>query len=166
MLSKGKSSNGSGWLGEINELYGTVLHAVIRAMLLQHGFAKTYHTISVQMFPLYESARRRRAPSIGVAQLNQLGQYLYQMDDQDSLTTSCLSIAIMTQAILFSSGEDSDLLIGIQKQDHKLLGHAWVRLQNGQDIDPDNMRRGKTILHTLSMYAQVQQWVRSVCESG
>lgn len=146
--------------------YAAVLHTLVRCLVLQYGFERAYHLIAVQLFPLFESAHRRGAASVRPAQLVALGDYLYTLDDQESLTTSCLSIAIATQAVLFSVGQEADLLIGVKKQDRKLLGHAWVCLPDGQVIDPGIQGRGLTLLHRFTMRAEVEKWVGDICAFG
>jgi hypothetical protein len=142
--------------------YGTTLHAMVRCLLLHHGFDRAYAMIAVQMFPLFESASRRRVAPLHRNQLDDLGRYLYDLDEQESLTTSCLSIAIVTQTLLFSCGHEAELIIGVRKQDAKLLGHAWVQLVDGQVIDPNDLRRGMVVLQRFSMRAQVEQWVATI----
>jgi hypothetical protein len=135
---------------------------MVRCLLLQHGFERAYAMIAVQMFPLFESASRRRVAPIRRQQLSELGLYLYELDDQESLTTSCLSIAIMIQALLFSCGQEAELIIGVRKQDAKLLGHAWVQLGDGQVIDPNDLRRNMVVLQRFSMRTQVERWAATV----
>ena len=60
---------------------------------------------------------------------------LYKMDYENYLVSSCLSIAILIQTILFILGYDANLCIGYYIESEKMYNHAWVELKELGRID-------------------------------
>jgi hypothetical protein len=145
----------------MNEEYFTTVHGFVRMILLEYDFEEAYEKIAVHMFPLYASATGRKVNKIDIDELYRLGQLLYRLDEDDYLVTSCVSIAVTIQAILFSGGYESDLLIGVKKIDQKLFSHAWVQLKNGKKIDPNNKNEDLKILQIYEMSKYTERWALS-----
>lgn len=145
----------------MNRIYFTTVHGFVRMMLLEYDFEEAYEKIAVHMFPLYASANCRKVSQIEINELHTLGQMLYTLDEDDHLVTSCVSIAVTIQSILFSAGNESDLLIGVKKIDQKLFSHAWVQLRNGDKIDPNNKNRDLKVLKKYDMNKYAEKWVLS-----
>ncbi|MEC1259171.1 lasso peptide biosynthesis B2 protein [Bacillus swezeyi] len=142
--------------------YFTAVHAFVRMMLLNHEFEEAYEKIAVHMFPLYASAKQRNAARLNTHDLQEHGKQLYSLDEADHLVTSCVSIALTIQSILFSNGCNADLLIGVKKIDDKLFSHAWVQLENGDSIDPNNKNKDLRVLQTYNMTDYAERWVLSL----
>ncbi|MEK5333082.1 lasso peptide biosynthesis B2 protein [Lysinibacillus sp. FSL W8-0992] len=145
----------------MNECYFTTIHGFVRFILLEYDFEEAYEKIAVHMYPLYASATDRKVNEIDIDELYRLGQLLYRLDEDDHLVTSCVSIAVTIQAILFSGGYESDLLIGVKKIDQKLFSHAWVQLKNGKKIDPNNKIEDLKVLQIYDMSKFTERWVLS-----
>ncbi|MGW8449624.1 lasso peptide biosynthesis B2 protein, partial [Bacillus wiedmannii] len=86
-------------------------------------------------------------------------KYLYEMDEQDALIASCVSISLTNQIVLYSNGIDAKLKIGFKKIDEKLHSHAWVELENGEVIDPQNHLGKLQVMHIFKMRDGVERWV-------
>lgn len=149
----------------MNEGYFTTVHGFVRMLLLEYDFEEAYEKIAVHMYPLYASANGRKVNELNIDELYRLGQFLYKLDEDDLLVTSCVSIAVTIQAILFSGGYDSDLIIGVKKIDHKLFSHAWVQLKSGKKIDPNNKNEDLKVLQTYNMNKYTERWVLSHYEN-
>ncbi|MBD8840540.1 MULTISPECIES: lasso peptide biosynthesis B2 protein [Paenibacillus] len=145
-----------------NKVYFTTVHAFVRLLLLETDFVDAYEKIAIHMYPLHVSAGRREANRIETDELCRLGQMMYEMDENDHLITSCVSIAMTVQAILFSAGYESDLLIGVKKIDEKLFSHAWVRLEDGRTIDPNHKGNDLKVLKIYNMSEYAERWVLSL----
>ena len=146
--------------------YGLILHTLIRHLILENDFETAYFKLGVQLFPCYESARLRNAPSVTNKQLIDLGRYLYKEVSWYGGATSCVSISTTIQAVLFAHGMDAELIIGGSKNDGKLFSHTWVQLSNGFEIDPSGERFGKIPLQKKSLLSAVGKWVNQTCASG
>lgn len=145
-----------------NREYFTTIHAFGRMMLLNNEFEEAYKNIAIHLFPLYASAGQRHAGNIDTYNLEQYGKHLYALDEDDHLITSCVSIALTIQSVLFSSGCNANLLIGVKKIDDKLFSHAWVQLENGVSIDPNNKNKNLKVLQTYNMTNYAERWVLSL----
>lgn len=145
-----------------NHEYFTTVHAFVRMMLLNYDFEEAYEKIAIHLFPLYASAQQRGAGLLDIDELHQNGEYLYSLDEDDHLVTSCVSIALTIQSILFSNGSDADLMIGVKKIDDKLFSHAWVQMENGKSIDPNHKNKDLKVLQTYKMSAYAERWVLSL----
>lgn len=145
----------------MNEGYFITVHGFVRMLLLEYDFEEAYEKIAVHLFPLYASASGRKVNEIDLDELSQSGQLLYRLDEEDHLVTSCVSIAITIQAILFCGGYDSDLIIGVKKIDQKLFSHAWVQLKCGKKIDPNNKNEDLKVLQTYNMNKYTERWALS-----
>lgn len=152
---------------EVEESYGVALHTVVRTCILEWGFERAHSTLAVRFFPLYESARRRRARRPPRDALTRLARHLTRLDEEESVTASCLSVALTVQALLFSVGTASDLVIGVAKRDEKLTAHAWIRLPNGDIVSAGRApRESMRVMRVASMLARVDGWVANACVSG
>lgn len=145
-----------------NKVYFTAAHSFVRLLLLENDFMDAYEKVAIHMYPLHVSAGRRKADQVNPDELCRLGQMLYEMDENDHLITSCVSIAVTVQAVLFSAGYESDLLIGVKKIDEKLFSHAWVRLGDGRTIDPNHKGSDLKVLKTYRMSEFAERWVLSL----
>ncbi len=142
--------------------YGLILHSMIRNLLMKDDFIEVYRQLSVQMFPLFESAVRRKASPIDRKELHKLGEYLIRLDEDDHLVATCVSVAVTMQVLLFCTGVEADLLIGVKKIDEKLFAHAWVRLPNGEMIDPQNKYRDLKVTKVLRLKEEAERWAVSL----
>lgn len=141
----------------LEDIYVT-LHSFVRASITNKSkFYESYREISKFLFPLYESAGHRNVTEISKSQLMDLGYKLYHYEKQNALTSSCLSIALTIQSLLFTQGINSNLSIGIKKEDGKLKAHSWVTLLDGDVIDPYNFGLELTPLSKLSMYREIER---------
>ncbi|RCK13041.1 lasso peptide biosynthesis B2 protein [Bacillus licheniformis] len=84
------------------------------------------------------------------------------LDEDDHLVTSCVSIALTIQSILFSNGSDADLMIGVKKIDDKLFSHAWVQMENGKSIDPNHKNKNlkRALVKNHEYFTTVHAFVR------
>jgi len=146
--------------------YAPILHSLIRNMLLSANFEIVHRNIACNLFPCYESISLRSVLPLTEEYIHTLADYLYQDIPDDGGCSSCVSISVTLQALLFANGVDAELIIGATKSDDKLFSHAWVRLPNGTDIDPSHERIGKTVLQRKTMLSAVCDWAEKVCESG
>ena len=126
---------------------------------------QTFSDLAVQFFPIYESANRRKTNIIDYRQLTTFSSELYEMDEKNLLVSSCVSIAMTNQFLLYSCGVQSDLVIGIKKMDEKLFSHAWIETEDGQKIDPQNHLGELTVMNRFILKNQVEKWVSSQYEN-
>ncbi|MFK4431470.1 hypothetical protein COM08_26715 [Bacillus wiedmannii] len=139
--------------------YFVSLHNLVRGLLIEDSFDVVFNKVSIQFFPMYESAKRRKAMPINIKELITFSKYLYEMDEQDALIASCVSISLTNQIVLYSNGIDAKLKIGFKKIDEKLHSHAWVELENGEVIDPQNHLGKLQVMHIFKMRDGVERWV-------
>ncbi|MGZ0051139.1 lasso peptide biosynthesis B2 protein [Brevibacillus gelatini] len=142
--------------------YALIIHAMIRNLLLKDEFIEAYRQLAVQMFPLYESAARRKVSPIDRKQLQKLGEHLIQLDEDDQLVATCVSVAVTMQVLLFCTGVEADLLIGVKKLDEKLFAHAWVRMPDGEMIDPQNKYGDLQVTKILRLKEEAERWAVSL----
>lgn len=144
--------------------YFVALHQCVRIMLLESDFQDAYHRLVVNFFPLFESARRNPF-AYKIEELHRFGRQLYELDEQDHLTTSCVSLSITYQLLLLTCGVKADVVIGYKKVDEKLFSHAWVELENERKLDPQNELGELVELHRLTLQDEIEKWVKRQDES-
>lgn len=145
-----------------NECYTPLIHAMIRAMLQEEEFSSAYRKLGIQLFPLYESAARRKTTPPSYKELYEIGRAFISMDEEDQLVATCVSVAVTMQALLFCNGVDAELLIGLKKIDEKLFAHAWVRMPDGQMLDPQEKYGDLHITKVLRLKEQAERWALSI----
>ena len=77
------------------------------------------------------AARNReveRRLAAGVARLSQLAG----LPDRD-----CLQRSLLLYRVLSRAGADPTLVIGFQREDYRIIGHAWVVVDGRAVIEPD-----------------------------
>ncbi|SYX82416.1 lasso peptide biosynthesis protein [Paenibacillus alvei] len=140
------------------KLYALMIHALIRNMLREDEFIQSYRRLAVQLFPFFESAVRRNDASISAKRLNEIGRYLFMLDEEDQAVATCVSVAATIQAIQFCLGIQSELHIGVKKIDEKLFAHAWVKLPEGDILDPQNKYKDLQIIRVLKLKDEAERW--------
>ncbi|MDH4424705.1 MULTISPECIES: lasso peptide biosynthesis B2 protein [Bacillus] len=144
------------------KVYSLIIHSLIRNMFMNGDFKKSYQKLAVQMFPLYESAIRRKENSINQKQLKEIGEYLFELDEEEQVVATCVSVAATLQVILFCKGIQAELLIGVKKIDGKLFAHAWVKLPNGEVIDPQDKYSDLKVTQIFKLKDEAERWAVSV----
>lgn len=137
---------------------GAPLHGIIRYLIFKEGFEVAYSHIALELYSLFIRSKYTKKKSLKLKNVRKLALYLYELDEAEDITSSCVSIAVAIQAILFANGINSHLVIGVRKADEKLFSHAWVCLEN-EIIDPREKYRGLVILQKLTLVDEIEKWV-------
>lgn len=145
-----------------HKLYALMIHSLIRSTLKDGDFLQSYRQLAVQLFPFFESAIRRKEVSVSSKRLDEIGRYLITLDEEDQVVATCVSVAATAQAILFCSGIQAELHIGVKKIDEKLFAHAWVKLPDGDIIDPQDKYGDLQIIRVLKLKDEAERWASSV----
>ncbi|RQZ41213.1 MULTISPECIES: lasso peptide biosynthesis B2 protein [unclassified Burkholderia] len=109
--------------------YIFLTHSLVRAMLLGRPVSDAYLGIFKSIFP--GAVRGRYAGAVGRIDqpyLQEVCDSIYQADLLEMGGASCYSASIVVQALAFLHGIPSDLVIGVKRQDEKVVGHAWIEL--------------------------------------
>ncbi|HTI19155.1 MAG TPA: lasso peptide biosynthesis protein [Trinickia sp.] len=107
-----------------------LLHSVIRALLLERSVDDAYLAICKTVMPGIVMGQFTRSTKIDSHYLQTVCDFIYQMDNQEWSYASCYSASIVAQLIASANNIDSDIIIGIKKQDGKISGHAWVQIRS------------------------------------
>jgi hypothetical protein len=110
-----------------------LLHGLIRAHLLARPVDEAYLAICKSVYPgavfgNFSSLMRSRDHRY----LNDICDYIYELDRNESSYASCYSASIAVQLVAITCGIDSEIAIGVKKQDKKIIGHAWVETRGFQ----------------------------------
>lgn len=141
-------------------------HSLVKNKLNNETFSVAYQQISLQTYPLYESAHRRKVKRINPDILAKLSYLLYQANHQNYIAATCLSISVTLQTLLFSTGNNVDLIIGVRKVDGQLLAHSWIQINPQWIIDSQREWQNSEVLEKRSMLKEVYRWGQEICDSG
>jgi hypothetical protein len=105
------------------------LHSLVRSVLTGNSIEHGYLIVCKALFPGYVLQRRRHTSSADIAKLERICKDIYHLDDIEVSSASCYSACVTAQAFCLSIGVESEIVIGITKQDEKLVGHAWLECE-------------------------------------
>ncbi|WP_181321788.1 lasso peptide biosynthesis protein [Trinickia symbiotica] len=106
-----------------------LLHGLVRALLLERAIDDAYLTICKNVFPGAVLGNFPASPkTIDHHYLTRICDFIYELDGKEWSYASCYSASIVVQLISLVFGVDSEIIIGVKKQDQKMIGHAWVEL--------------------------------------
>jgi len=142
-----------------------VIHALVRGAILNNNFKQAYQSISLQLFPLFESSHQRDVISFSKEKLQEIAFNLKYIDEASIENSTCTSIALTIQATLFANGVDSFFVIGVNNKDQRLNAHAWVDVPGMGYIDNKNEFTKYKEINRLSMYTAVERWFESENEN-
>jgi hypothetical protein len=106
-----------------------VMHGMIRMFLIERPVDEAYLAICKSIFPgaalgKFSTPRNKNQRDY----LTKICDYICELDDNEYSYASCYSTSIAVQMIALASGIDSEVVVGVKKQDRKLVGHAWVEI--------------------------------------
>ncbi|SDV47381.1 lasso peptide biosynthesis protein [Chitinasiproducens palmae] len=112
-----------------------IVHGVVRAILLDRPVKDAYLAIFKSVFPgavlgRFGCLSRRTAP----LHLQRVCDSLYRIDNVGTACASCYSATIVAQLLAFASSLPSEMVVGVKKQDGKIVGHAWLELGMGMTV--------------------------------
>lgn len=140
------------------------LHSLVRAILQQNSVEHGYLIICKSVFPSFVLRTDSIKGEIEPTDLQKICDYLYLLDEQELSYTSCYSACIAAQIVAMTYGIPTEIIIGIRKQDKKIVGHAWLeytldrqtKIANPGDADP----RDFTEVKRLCPETTVQTWMK------
>jgi hypothetical protein len=140
-------------------------------MLLNQPVNEAYLAIFKSIFPCAVrgdfSASSQR---IDRRYLQGICDYIYEMDEKESSYASCYSASVVAQVIAFSHGLASEMVLGVKKQDEKIVGHAWIEIigqPTGHTISPGSVRIDDfQVLRRYNPEEIIRSWVEEKCASG
>jgi hypothetical protein len=145
------------------------LHGTLRVFTTELGFVRTHKLVSVGLFPQYEQSREKVCPPGYIRALQKSVESLHSAMQVGELSGSCLSLSMMVQALLYSSGLDTELSLGVAKIDHRFFSHSWVQLSDGKIIDASsstiNYNRLR-VVKRFSMLVEAREWAGLSCSCG
>jgi Transglutaminase-like superfamily len=104
-----------------------LLHGAIRALLVDRPVDEAYLAICKSIFPGTVLGEFTAPFGKGDHRyLTDICDYIYALDDNELSYASCYSASIAVQLIALAGGIDSEIVVGVKKQDRKMVGHAWV----------------------------------------
>ncbi|MCY1212154.1 Transglutaminase-like superfamily protein [compost metagenome] len=148
--------------------YVFLAHSLVRAMLLSQPISDAYLGIFKSIFP--GAVRGEFAGAVGHidrSNLQEVCDFIYRPDLLEIGGASCYSASIVVQALAFLHGIPSDMVIGVKRQDEKIVGHAWVELCR-EGSRPEIVNPGGTDLNDyraltrMNPETAVTGWVASI----
>ncbi len=152
-----------------NEIaYIHLAHNFVRAMLLCQPVDSAYLRIFKSIFPgAIRGEFARSSHRVDRSYLQGICDCIYLTDMHETDRASCYSACIVVQAFAFLHGIRSDMVLGVRKQDEKLIGHAWLELHTDSP-SPDIVNPGEIGLHEyrvltrMNPEAAITQWANSL----
>lgn len=148
--------------------YIFLAHSLVRAMLLSHPIGDAYLGIFKSIFPGAAKGEFAGTSSpIDQNNLQKVCDFIYQADLLEIGGASCYSASIVVQALAFLHGIQSDIVIGVKRQDEKIVGHAWVELHR-EGVCPEIVNPGYANLNDYRALTRmnpemaVAEWVDSI----
>lgn len=140
------------------------LHSLVRAILKEHSIENGYLIICKAMFPSFTLSTHRFRDEIHISDLQRICDDIYLLDKQELSYASCYSACIVAQVVAMSYGTPTEIVVGIKKQDKKIIGHAWLEWTRGQqtqianpgDVNP----RDFTEIKRLAPEPAIQTWMK------
>ena len=148
--------------------YIFLTHSLVRAFLLGHSISDAYLYIFKSVFPAaIRGEFSDTSDHIDQTYLQEVCDSIYQSDLLEVGTASCYSASIVVQSLAFLHGIPSDMVIGVKKQDEKIVGHAWVELaRKGSRLEIVNPGRidlsEYRALTRMNPETAVAEWVASI----
>lgn len=148
-----------------------LLHSVVRAMLLEHPVNEAYLLIFKSIFPCavrgdFVSSTQRTDQHY----LQGICDYIYEMDERESGNASCYSASVVAQIIAYSRGLETEMILGVKKEDERVVGHAWIEMTGqpaGHAISPGRVRVDDfRILKRYNPEEVIRSWVEEKCAFG
>jgi hypothetical protein len=145
----------------------TLLHGVVRTLIVELGFEASIRTLALSHYHLHENPNRSGFRKMSPRQLQDTADWLYRLDQEERIVASCYSVALTVDLLAFSQGESPALLLGLRKLDEHLLGHAWLQMPSGRIINPGRQSlENMVIMKRLVMADMVNQWAREESRPG
>ncbi|HVW52266.1 MAG TPA: lasso peptide biosynthesis protein [Trinickia sp.] len=140
-----------------------VVHSLVRAILISNPIDPGYLMICKAVFPGYVLQPRQRWSSTAIVQLERICDDIYRLDGRELSYASCYSACITAQAIGLIKGIRSEIVLGVKKQDEKLVGHAWLECNAEREvkiITPGKIATTEfTEIKRLNPEKVVQNWI-------
>ena len=112
--------------------YIFLAHGLTRAILRSQPIGESYLNIFKTIFPVAILDPYDSSLNIDQQYLQMVCDTIYEFDAFEVGGASCYSACIVAQALAFLHGISSEMVIGICKQDEKIVGHAWIELVGNQ----------------------------------
>ena len=145
------------------ELFLVSTHDLIRSLCLRYPFQRAFSIVCNRSFCLNESFSQCHFYEIDLDLLNKAASFLYSLDQQSRIISSCYSISLTIFYISAIQDLNPNLVIGVTKVDQKLLSHAWVELPEGHIITTGEQNIGQmSILHKWQIKDGLDQWLGRV----
>lgn len=137
-----------------------MLHDMIRSMCLSMNFKDVFSIICNHSFCLVDNFSQINLPKIGQNFFQNLANLLYTLDQKESVVASCYSVSLTAFCIAASRGLNPYLVIGLDKLDEKLRGHAWIELPGGCLANPGLLDITKmSVLHKWNINDGLDKWL-------
>jgi hypothetical protein len=126
---------------------------------------EAYLSIFKYIFPI--SLRRRfLCYDIDREYLQGVCNTIYRDDLLELGGASCYSASIVAQSLAYIHNIPSNMVIGIKKEDSKIIGHAWVELikkhSKNEIISPGSIDISEyKVLHRINPENAVIEWITS-----
>jgi len=149
-------------------LYLFLTHSLVRAMLLGQPKNDAYLSIFKSIFPgAVKGEFASKLSHVNRFYLQEVCDSIYQTDLLEIGSASCYSASIVVQSVAFLHGISSEMVIGIKKQDEKVVGHAWVELcseESGSEIiNPGRMDLNEyRVLNRINPETIVSEWAAKI----
>lgn len=111
-----------------------VVHSLVRSILISNPIDQGYLMICKAVFPGYALQPCQKCSPTAVIDFARVCDDIYRLDERELSYASCYSACITAQAIGLINGFRSELVLGVKKQDEKLIGHAWLECNAGGEV--------------------------------
>ncbi|WP_036771160.1 lasso peptide biosynthesis B2 protein [Photorhabdus australis] len=151
-----------------NNAYIFLIHSLVRAILLEKPIKDAYLSIFKSIYPC--TVRRNffdAKKHIDHSYFQEICDFIYQADSSEITSASCYSASIVVQLLASLHGIPSDMVIGIKKQDEKIVGHAWIELCSDKFktkiVNPGHVDlSGYSLLQRMSPDTAISEWATSI----
>lgn len=142
-----------------------LLHGLVRSALASRPVDEAYLAVCKSVFPgVVLGQSGIAAAKVKPDYLPAICDFIYELDDKEVSYASCYSASIVIQLIALAHGIDSEIVIGIKRQDEKIVGHAWVEtigIRPKQIITPgrspiDDFK----VVKRLHPEKSIQSWIK------
>ncbi|WP_206951346.1 lasso peptide biosynthesis protein [Trinickia acidisoli] len=140
------------------------LHGLVRAILTNHSIEDGYLIICKSLFPSFIFRTTTYVQGTDSVDLQSICDAIYRLDESELSYASCYSACMVAQIVAMTYGIPAEIIVGIKKQDKKLLGHAWLeyaangrtQIVNPRGADP----RDFTEIKRLTPETTIQTWMK------
>lgn len=110
-----------------------ILHQIIRGCIYANDYITTIKMLKKQLYDNLNFSRL--CVKLSLKKIKKIVDYVYLLDKQNELVSSCISITILAHILCEMANIKSQIVIGVNIENGKLLSHSWLVLKNNEVIN-------------------------------